>query len=37
VLTKSLPEAPMPWYDESNPDYTEAIDFLVAALTGEAK
>jgi len=31
ALTKVVPDMPLPWYDDTNPDWTDTIDFLVAA------
>lgn len=34
ALTKAMPDiaAAMPWYDESDPDYSEAVEVAYAAL-----
>lgn len=31
-LNDLIPKTPMPWYDEADPDYSEAIDFLAEGL-----
>ena len=32
-LTEVVDDMPLPWYDELDPDWTETIDYLVAALS----